>query len=87
MFNSIYHQYPEYKDASNDLNNNMLLFLKELLDEAMDNNEISNIDSEEVSLFILSIIKGYTEIWVGLPEYSLDKIITANINNIWLVVK
>ncbi|MBZ9571558.1 TetR/AcrR family transcriptional regulator [Methanobrevibacter sp. TMH8] len=87
MFNSIYHQYPEYREKFNKLNESMLLFFKELIDEAIENNEIGNVNSEEVAIFIFSIIKGYTELWVGLPEYSLDEIIDININNIWRAIK
>lgn len=45
-----------------------------------DNNEIkSHIDENKITTFLFSILKGFTDLWIALPDISIEKIINDNI--------
>lgn len=88
MFYSIYHQHPAYRYMFNDLNSNILEFFIELIEKSKENNEIGrNINSEEISLFIYLNLRGFIDVWLGLPNHSIDDIVNTNIRIIQQLIE
>ncbi|RBQ23591.1 hypothetical protein ALNOE001_08100 [Candidatus Methanobinarius endosymbioticus] len=65
----IYHQHPEIREYFHNINKEMLNFYKELVNESIKKQEVrSDIDPNEVALYIFTIFKGFIEIWTGFPD-------------------
>jgi AcrR family transcriptional regulator len=86
----VYHQHPELRDYFHELNMEIFNIYKDLIGESMKNKEIrSDVDLEEIALYIFTIFSGFIEIWTAFPNFSLKKIVDTNIkmicNNIKIV--
>lgn len=84
----IYHQHPEVREYFHEVSNEMLNFYEDLFKESIKNQEIkSNLDPKETALYIFTIFKGFTEVWSGFPEMSIEKIIDTNVKMICKTIK
>jgi AcrR family transcriptional regulator len=83
-----FHQHPEFRYLFHESHDRLYDFYYELIEEAIENKEIrEDIDVKMLVIFVQTIIKGYTELWVYQPNLSLEKIIDANIKLMWEAIK
>ncbi|MGL6298623.1 MAG: TetR/AcrR family transcriptional regulator [Methanobacteriaceae archaeon] len=79
LFNGIYHHYPEYRSLFHKLIQELIDFVRELVNDSIANNELSSdINSDEVAIYIVTIANGTIDTLSALPEYSSDEIIKYN---------
>ena len=87
MFAGIYHQYPEYRHLFTNAGLEGIEFFKELIDQTKDKGEINkDIDSEKMSLFIYSNMRGTIEIWLN-SDYEPETLIDSNLELIEKILR
>lgn len=87
MFTGIYHQNPEYRNLFSEAIEDILNFFKELIEEGKDKKEIrEDIDSEKMSLFIYSNMRGTIEIWLN-SDYEPETLIDSNLELIEKILR
>jgi AcrR family transcriptional regulator len=67
-----------------EFNLSLIEFVKDLIDESKAQGEISkDLDSDELSIFIQSVIDGTFMLWITVPETPLRKTMNSNIDRAW----
>jgi hypothetical protein len=88
MFFCIYHQHPEIKHLFYKLHANSFDFHRELIQEAIENNEIKeNIDIGTLARFIHTIFKRCLYLRVFHSDLSIIELVNANLKVIDEVTK
>lgn len=88
LLTSIFHQHSEVRYIFHELHDKLYDFYYELIKEAIENKEIrEDIDIEMLTIFIQTVVKGYTDLWVYQPKLSFEKIVDANLKLTWDAIK
>jgi AcrR family transcriptional regulator len=88
LFKGVYHQNPEFRHLYHGIHTELLHFYERQIKEAIDNNEIrSDLDENKITTFLLSVLKGFVDLWITLPDMSIGKIINDNVEMIWEAIK
>jgi len=67
-----------------EFNYNLLDFIKEVVDDGVAQEIIrSDIDSNELSLTIQTVMMGTILMWIGMPGISLEERMQSNLDNLW----
>ena len=79
----IYHQHPELRPRFHEANKNMVRIFTDFTEEFKQKNEIrDDMDSEEIALYIFTVVSGFTKLWIGFPEIKAEDFIDKNIEMI-----
>jgi AcrR family transcriptional regulator len=80
MFFSIYHNHPKFRPLISEYLEESVAFFKELIDESVKKDEvIIDPNSSDLAIFIVANIYGFLDLWVRVPNYSLDDLIESQI--------
>lgn len=62
----------------------LIEFIKDLIDEGKAQGEIrKDVDSNELSIFVQSVIDGTFLLWIAVPELPLRETMESNIDQVW----
>ncbi|MCL2687241.1 MAG: TetR/AcrR family transcriptional regulator [Methanobrevibacter sp.] len=87
LFISISHQHPEIS-AYYEIHDELYKLFYELIEEAIENNEINeDIDIEKVAIFLQTIFKGHIVLALYQPKIKIEKLVKSNTKLIWEVIK
>jgi len=83
LFSSIFHQHPETRPIFYKLHTESYDFYRELVQEAVKNNEIKyDMDVESLAIFIHTIFKGYIDLCLFHPDLQIEELIDSNLKMI-----
>jgi AcrR family transcriptional regulator len=87
LLTSIYPKHPEISTA-NDIHDELYKFYYELVQEAVENNEIrDDISVKKIAVFLQTSLKGFIGLLVFQPHLSPEELIECNIELIWEAIK
>jgi len=79
----IYHQHHELRPLFDEMTIEMLDIFTEFVEEFKEKKEIrADFDSEDVALYIYSVVGGFIKLWAGFTHIPLEKYIDINIKMI-----
>ncbi|MCL2686927.1 MAG: TetR/AcrR family transcriptional regulator [Methanobrevibacter sp.] len=79
----IYHQHHDLRSLFDDMTVELLSVFREFVEEFQEKKEIrDDFDSEEIALYIYSIIGGFIKLWAGFTHIPMEKYIDINIKMI-----
>jgi len=85
---SIIHAHPEARPLFYQLYDGLFVFLKEVFQEAMDNDEIrDDLDVESVVIYFQTLFEGYINLWIVKPNYPFEKIMDINLQYFYNSIK
>jgi len=85
---SVFHHHPEIRHYFYEGHDKLFELYYEMVEEAIENGEVrDDIDIKKTTILINTALKGYTVLWVYIPELTLDEIVKANIEMIWNSIK
>ena len=88
LLTSIYHHHPEIRPIFYELHDEMYDFYYEIVKKAIENGEIrDDIDIRILIIFIQTSLKGYVDLWVYQPNFTLEELIEDNLQMIWEAIK
>lgn len=88
MTEGIFHQNNQFRHLFYGIYDDLYDFYFELIQEAVENKEIrDDIDIKTLVMFIQTCLKGYVDLWVFQPNFSIEELIDSNIKMIWEAVK
>ena len=77
---SIYHQYPEIRPLFIELYNGYNDFFCELIQEAIENNEVrDDVDIKILAMHVSSSFRGCLDLWMNQLEFSIEELVEANL--------
>ena len=83
LFSSIFHQHPETRPLFYELHKESFSFYQELVEEAIENKEIKeDIDVKSMTICIHTVLKGYLDLCIYLPDLAIEDLVNANLKMI-----
>jgi len=79
----IYHQHHELRSLFDEMTVEMLNIFREFVEESQEKKEIrDDLNSEDIALYIYSVVGGFIKLWAGFTHISVEKYIDINIKMI-----
>ena len=80
---STYHKHLEVRPVFHEINKMTLRTYTDIVDEFKQKNEIrDDIDSEDIALYIFTVISGFLQLWISSPHISIEKLVDTNVKMI-----